>query len=106
MSHVDHKPPHGGRTPPTSRRILRGLIGALVVGFLVFAVSQPVPGASAQTAPTVPQQQEQDKGNPGCGNLPVISEACNQLLDGAAWAINCGINGVGDCTADVTENVV
>ncbi len=96
---------HADQTPRIGRRILRGVIRALVVGFLVYAVSQPVPGASAQTAPTAPQQ-EQDAGNPGCGNLPVISEACNQLLDGAAWAINCGVNGVGDCTADVTENVV
>lgn len=109
MSHVEQshaEQSHAEQARRTHRRAVRIVIRALIVGFLVYAVSQPVPGASAQTAPTVPQAQEQDQGNPGCGNLPVISEACNQLLDGAAWAINCGVNGVGDCTADVTENVV
>lgn len=110
MSHAEHPRADQPRAPkPRAARrrwAVRILIRALIVGFLVYAVSQPVPGASAQTAPTVPQQQEPASTNPGCGSLPVISEACNQLLDGAAWAINCGVNGVGDCTADVTENVV
>ena len=72
MSHVEQSRSDHSRQG-RRRAALRIAIRALVVGFLVYAVSQPVPGASAQTAPTVPQAQEQEKGNPGCGNLPVIS---------------------------------
>ena len=97
MSRVEHR---------SVARMARIVATSLIVGFLLYAISQPVPSASAQTAPTVPQQQEEESGNPGCGNLPVISEACNQLLDGAAWAINCGVDGVSDCASDVTDTVV
>ncbi|MDH3683022.1 MAG: hypothetical protein OEV40_24095, partial [Acidimicrobiia bacterium] len=48
----------------------------------------------------------QDTASTACGSLPVISEACEQLIDAASWALDCGLGGVGECAGDITETVV
>lgn len=68
----------------TSRR----LVSAVALTLLLLA---GVVGLQAATAPPA-AAQDIDIADATCGSLPVISEACRQLVDGAAWALS----GAGD----------
>lgn len=69
------------------------LLVAGLVGLQAFDAS-PVEAAPAQD------------GTAACGSLPVISEACEQLVDAASWALDCGLAGVTECSGDLAETVV
>lgn len=90
-------PPPPETDGPRPARSLRAGLGRLI--FIVSLIlvctvgleaSAPVP---AEAAPT------QDVPSLVCGNLPVISESCSELVDSAVWAIGQG-------TASIGESVV
>ncbi len=84
------EPDVGSCLLPTARRILAGL--GLTLLLLVGVVS--LEAATATPALAVPTQEVIDN---TCGSLPIISEACRQLIDGAAWLVD----GAGDLTDSV-----
>ncbi len=92
---------------PANRRplpIMRAALGALALaGLLLLVGVGPAAASLAQAEPAAPAAKPS---NSTCGNLPVISEACQQLVDGAVWALGCGIGGLEDCAGDVTQTVV
>lgn len=77
---------------PSPRRMVAGVALALVLLASVLGLQ----AMTAQPALAVPLQEESTDNT--CGNLPIISEACRQLLDGAAWVV--------DGTGDLGESVV
>lgn len=76
---------------PTPKRIVAAV--ALTLALLVGVVGLDM--LTAQPALAVEEVEEADN---TCGNLPIISAACRELLDGAAW-LESGV-------ADVGETVV
>lgn len=69
-----------------ARRLLLPAV-ALVALLLVGVIG--LEAATARPAAAVAVQETTDN---TCGNLPIISEACRQLIDGAAWVLS----GAGD----------
>jgi hypothetical protein len=103
MSPVDDTQPPPPLPPaPSNRRHLRTARALLIATLLLFGVLglQAISAEPAGAAPT------QDVGSLTCGSLPVISVACQQLVSGAAWALDCGLGGVSDCAGNVTDTVV
>lgn len=64
-----------------ARRVLLPVLA--IVALLLIGVV----GLEAATAPPAGAAVAQEVTDTTCGNLPIISEACRQLIDGAAWAI-------------------
>lgn len=109
-------PPAVGRAAPTGVTSLTSLTtpSGLATPAGLTPTLSPAGAAPAQTVPGVPtppggvttgNATAASAGNLACGSLPVISDACKQLISGTAWAVNCG-TGPQDCATDVTNNVV
>ena len=98
--------------PVRSLALVAAGVAVLVLGMVGPALALPGQSSTttttttATTTATTTGSSAAPAGNPGCGNLPVISQACSQLVDGAVWAASCGLGSVEDCAGDVTETVV
>ena len=74
---------------PTPKRIVAAV--ALTLALLVGVV-----GLDMMTAqPALAVEEVEPAGDNTCGNLPIISAACRELLDGAAW-LEDGVGDVGE----------
>jgi hypothetical protein len=102
MSPAEDRTPSTGPDASQARRRLGPARAIAVAAVLLLGIV----GFQALTAEPAEAAPVQDVGSLACGNLPVISEACQQLVGGAAWALDCGLGGVSDCAGNVTETVV
>ena len=78
------------------------VLGLALVSVLGLQAVQPH-AAGADTLEPGPVQQGAEL---ACGNLPVISQACEQLVAGSSWALGCGLSGDAECVGDVSDVVV
>ncbi len=73
---------------PSPTRMVAGVV-------LTLALLIGVVGLDMATAPPAFAQEEVEATDNTCGNLPIISAACRELLDGAAW-LQDGVGDVGE----------
>ena len=64
---------------PSRPMMALAVVAVVLVGVVGFHLT------TAQPANAAPLQEE--TGSTICGNLPVISASCNELLDATAWAM-------------------
>ncbi len=86
-----------GDGPVGAPRVWRAIVIAALLLFGLMGAQL----IAAEPAAAVPAQ-----GSTACGSLPVISEACEKLIDATSWGLDCGLGGITECAGDVTETVV